>query len=116
MKYPDWDAADCRLVALRKPVWFQRREQAPAIKVDGYHNSIKFSKYAANVKGKRNGGGLGHGWLMKGRLIWLQEIVARSGRRVADRDRRVACATHRFPFMSQPWVWGGEAPGNPDIS
>jgi hypothetical protein len=40
---------------------------------------------------------------MKGWLAWVEEIVARSGRRVADRDRRVACPTHCFTFMSQPW-------------
>jgi hypothetical protein len=29
-------------------------------------------------------------------------VVRLFGRRVADRNRRVACATLRLPFMSQP--------------
>src|ERR1017187_6208149 len=45
-----------------------------------------------------------HGWLMRGWCAWKQDFVLRSGRRVADRHRRVACATQDIPFMSQPWV------------
>jgi len=40
-----------------------------------------------------------HGWFMKGWSAWVEEVVALSGRRVADRDRRVACATSRFTFI-----------------
>ena len=58
------------------------------------------------VKGKKAFAVMRQGWLMKGCLAWVQKILAPSGRRVADRDRRVACATHCFPFMSQPWLCG----------
>jgi hypothetical protein len=44
---------------------------------------------------------------MKGWLVWVKEIVACSGRRVADRDGRVARPT-RFTFMSQPWGESGQ--------
>jgi hypothetical protein len=61
---------------------------------------------ATNKVPPTTGKGEGHGWLMRGWFAWNQDVVSRSGRRVADRDRRVACATQGIPFMSQPWAMG----------